>query len=133
MQARAAPPAEYQGAWWRVAEAVPQELLDAVVEMVRVAVPAVAPVMVTGLVELKLAVGWLPPVGPVMAAVSVTLPVKPLAGVTVMALDPPLPALTVRLDGDAERATPGVGAALTVRATVVDAVRLHGMPQETGP
>jgi hypothetical protein len=54
--------------------------------MVRVAVPAVVPVMLTGVVEAKLKVGrYTAPVGlEVMAAVSATLPVKPPLGVTVI-------------------------------------------------
>jgi hypothetical protein len=58
----------------------------AVVEMVRVAVPAAAPVMLTGLVEPKLKVGGSSaPLGlEVTAAVSATLPVKPPDGVTAM-------------------------------------------------
>jgi hypothetical protein len=58
-----------------------------VVEMVRVAVAAAVPVMLTGLVEPKLRVGrFCAPLGPAMrVAVSVTLPVKPPNGVTVMA------------------------------------------------
>jgi hypothetical protein len=46
--------------------------------MVRVAVPAVVPVILTGLVVPKLKVGgyWAPAGLEVMAAVSVTLPVK---------------------------------------------------------
>jgi hypothetical protein len=54
--------------------------------MVRVAVPAAVPVMLTGLVEPKLRVGGsCAPLGPeVTAAVSATLPVKPPDGVTVM-------------------------------------------------
>lgn len=52
--------------------------------MVRVAVPAVVPVMLTGLVEPKLRVGgyWALVGLEVTAAVSATLPVKPPAGVT---------------------------------------------------
>jgi hypothetical protein len=55
--------------------------------MVSVAVPAVAPVMLTGLVAPKLKVGtyWAPLGLEVMAAVSTTLPVKPPLGVTVIA------------------------------------------------
>lgn len=64
-----------------------------------VAVPAAVPVILTGLVEPKLRVGrFCAPLGPeVTAAVSVTLPVKPLNGVTVMADVFPVvaPALTV--------------------------------------
>ena len=54
--------------------------------MVRVAEPAAAPVIVTGLVVPKLKVGKLvAPVGlEVTAAASVTVPVNPPAGVTVM-------------------------------------------------
>jgi hypothetical protein len=57
---------------------------EAVVEMVRVAVPAVALVMLTGVVVPKLNVGkFCAPVGlPVMAAVNATLPVKPPLGIT---------------------------------------------------
>ena len=64
-----------------------------------VAVPAVAPVMSTGLVEPKLRVGGsTAPLGlEVTAAVNVTSPVKPLAGVTVMVEVFPVvaPAVTV--------------------------------------
>jgi hypothetical protein len=60
------------------------ELVGAVVEMVRVAVPAVPLLMFTGLVEPKLKVGgYSAAVGlEVTAAVIVTLPVKPPDGVT---------------------------------------------------
>jgi hypothetical protein len=58
----------------------------AVVEIVRMAVPAVVPVILTGLVEPKLNVGrYCAPDGLVVTtAVSATLPVKPPLGVTVM-------------------------------------------------
>jgi hypothetical protein len=58
--------------------------MAAVVEMVRVAVPGLTPVMLTGLVEPKLKVGgyWAPDGLEVTAAVSVTLPVNPPLGVT---------------------------------------------------
>jgi hypothetical protein len=61
-------------------------VVGAVVEMVRVAVLAEAPVISTGLVEPKLKVGgYSAPAGlEVSAAVSVTLPVKPPAGVRVI-------------------------------------------------
>jgi hypothetical protein len=54
--------------------------------MERVAIPAELPVMLTGLVEPKLMVGgyWAPAGLEVTAAVSVTVLVKPPAGVTVM-------------------------------------------------
>lgn len=57
-----------------------------VVDTVRVAVPAVLPVMLTGLVEPKPKVGVsMAPAGlEVMAAVSATLPVNPPLGVRVM-------------------------------------------------
>ena len=62
------------------------ELVGAVVRMVRVAVSAEAPVMLTGLVEPKLKVGgyWAPVGLEVTAAVRVTLPVKPPDGVRVI-------------------------------------------------
>jgi hypothetical protein len=61
-------------------------LVAAVVETVSVAVPAVAPVMLAGLLDPKLKVGgyWAPVGMEVTEAVSATLPVKPPAGVTVM-------------------------------------------------
>ena len=59
--------------------------LPAVVEIVRVAVPAVVPEMLTGVVEPKLTVGgyWAPAGLEVRVAVSVTLPMNPPDGVTV--------------------------------------------------
>ena len=61
-------------------------LVAAEVETVRVAVPGFEPVIFTGLVEPKLKEGgyWAPVGLAVTAAVSTTLPVKPLTGVTVM-------------------------------------------------
>lgn len=84
-QASVAPPAVYQGTT-ECLGCTSAELVAAVVVMVRVAVPAVVPVMVTGLVKPKLSVGGsTEPDGPVViAAVNVTLPVKPLTGVTVI-------------------------------------------------
>jgi hypothetical protein len=77
-----------------------QELVVlAVVEMVSVAVPAAAPVMLTGVLAPKLKVGafWALLGLEVMAAVSATLPVNPPAGVMVMAEVFPVvaPAVTV--------------------------------------
>ena len=73
--------------------------IGAVVENVSVAVSAVAPVILTGVVELKLNVGgsWAPVGLDVTAAVSATLPVNPPLGVTVMVDVLPLvaPGLTV--------------------------------------
>ena len=96
MQARAAPPAGNQGTPRGMRLAVVQPLA-AVVEMVRVALPAVAPVMLTGLVEPKLKVGRsCAPLGlEVTAAVSATLPVKPPAGVTVIVDATAAPGATV--------------------------------------
>jgi len=85
MQAKAAPPAEYQGAWLFCGYA--RELVvAAVVEMVRVAVAAVVPLMLTGVVVPKLNVGrFTAPDGlVVIAAVNATLPVRPPAGVTLI-------------------------------------------------
>jgi len=48
-----------------------------------------------------------------------TLPVKPLIGLTVMVLFPLLLWVIVRLAGDADRPKSGTGAVLTVRVTVV--------------
>jgi hypothetical protein len=61
-------------------------LFGAVVEIVSVAVPAVVPLILTGLLEPKLRVGgyWAPDGLPVIAAVSATLPVKPPLGVRVI-------------------------------------------------
>jgi hypothetical protein len=83
--ANATPLAAYQGTPGRLGKAR-AALVAAVVEMVRVPVPAAAPVMFSGLVAPKLKVGgYAAPAGlAVTAAVRVTLPVKPLAGVTVM-------------------------------------------------
>jgi len=85
MQARAAPPSVYQGNP-RCIELVSDALLAAVVETVRIAVPELEPVMFKGEVLPKLKVGgyWAPAGVDVMVAVSTTLPVKPLLGVTVI-------------------------------------------------
>jgi hypothetical protein len=101
-QANATPPAADHGTPGRLGKAR-AELVGAVVEMVRVAVPAVAPSMLTGLVEPKLKVGgyWAPVGLEVTAAVSVTLPVKPPAGVTVI-----VEVLPDAAPGDTESAVP---------------------------
>jgi len=90
IQANVALPVAYQGApgcavpgrsgYTNIAEEA------AVVEMVSVAVPALALVMLTGVVELKLRVGgyWAPAGLDVMLAASATLPVKPPLGVTLI-------------------------------------------------
>ena len=85
MQARVAPPPAYQGTpgrlgWTRAA------LVAAVVEIVRVAVSAATPVILTGVVEPKLNMGrCAAPDGLLeIAADSATLPVKPPLGITVI-------------------------------------------------
>jgi hypothetical protein len=85
--------------------------------------------MLTGMVP-KLQVGGFSAFAglAVMAAVSVTLPVKPPEGVTVMVLVPLSPAVTFKLAGEAESAKLGTGAAFTVSAKVVDAVNPHTRP-----
>jgi hypothetical protein len=83
-QAKAAAPGGYQRTLRSMT--LPGAQLAGVVPMVRVAVPAAAPVMLTGLVPPKLRVGTLcaPPGLEVRAAVSATLPVNPPDGVTVI-------------------------------------------------
>jgi hypothetical protein len=83
--------------------------------MVRVAVPAATPVMLTGVVEPKLKVGrFTAPVGlDVTAAVSATLPVKPPAGVTVMAEVFPVVAPGARVTLVPARVKPGAGTVST--------------------
>ena len=93
-------------------------------EMVRVAVPALVPLMLTGVVEPKLKVGrsWAPAGLEVTRAVRVTLPVKPPAGVKVM-----VEVFPVAAPGATETAVPltaklGLTAVMTV--TEFDAVAL---------
>jgi hypothetical protein len=117
-QASVAPLAAYQGIPGRLGDAR-VALVAAVVEMVRVAVPAAASAMLTGLVEPKLRVGvyWAPAGLEVTVAVSATLPVKPPEGDTVMVEAFPVaePAATVA-------AVPvTVKAGLTRVVTVMDA------------
>jgi hypothetical protein len=85
-QASTAPPPTHQGAL-RCGVALPVQATEvlAVVEMVSVAVPAVEPLMATGLVVPKLSVGGTTAFAglEVIVAVSATLPVKLLAGVNV--------------------------------------------------
>lgn len=85
MKARVAPPAEYQRTSWRAGYAR-AAFTAGVVEIVRVAVTAFAPVIFAGLLEPKLNVGgfWAPVGLDVMAAVRATLPVKPPLGVTLI-------------------------------------------------
>ena len=84
-QASTAPPPAYQGnprCPSFIAVHPPPEI-EPVVVTVSVAVPALVPVILTGVVDPKLSVGGIPVVG-LSAAVSTTLPVKPFAGVTVI-------------------------------------------------
>jgi len=89
------------------------------VEMVSVAVPAPVPIF-TGLVEPKLNVGrsWAPDGLDVIAAVSVTLPVKPPLGVTVIV--EVLPVVAPGLTDTVVPATVKVGGAATVTVTAGD-------------
>lgn len=94
-QARAAAPGGYQRTLRSMT--LPGAQLAGVVSIMRVAVPAAAPVMLTVLLPLKPRVGTLcAPFGlEVTAAVSATLPVKPPAGVTVIVDIATRPALSV--------------------------------------
>lgn len=98
------------------------------VPIVSVATPAVLPVMLTGLVALKLMVGVATaPLGlAVIAAVRATLPVKPLTPVIVMALVPPAPCATVILPGEDDmlKLCGATVTATTVSATGTEAVWL---------
>ena len=71
----------------------------AVETIVRVPVPTALPVMLTGLVELKLKVGGITaPLGLVVrTAVRITLPVKPPVGITVIVEVLPVVAPAVKL------------------------------------
>jgi len=100
--------------------------------MVTVEVPVVAVLLAVSVNTLVPVVGFVPnaavtPLGNPDAA-SVTLPVNPFLSVTVMVLVPLVPWVTVRLLGEAESVKLGDAAALTVRASVVDAVRLPEVP-----
>ena len=96
--------------------------------MVSVAVPAPALVTFSGLVEPKLTVGMscAPDGEDVTAAVSDTLPAKPPAPVTAIASVALLPCVTGTVE--AAGANTMLGAALTVSAIVVEAVRLPEVP-----
>ena len=86
-QTRTALPSAYEGSLRFVELAVVQPPgMAACVEMVRAAVPALTPVMSTVLTEPKLKVGrdTAPDGLLVRAALSVTMPVKPFAGVTMI-------------------------------------------------
>jgi len=134
-KARAVPLAVYQRTPGRAGYAR-APLVAAVVEMVRVAVPAEAPVIFTGLVEPKPTVGrsWAPVGLDVTAAVRVTLPVKPPLGVTVIVEVAVCPGETE--DGDALPArsvkpcavpVPASVTATTCVPTVIVADRCEGL------
>jgi hypothetical protein len=91
MQARVTPPAMDQRVPGRAGTVTPL-VVAAVVLIVRVAEPAADPIMLTGLVEPKLSVGrFAAPAGlDVRVAASVTVPVNPLVGLTVMVAEFPL-------------------------------------------
>jgi hypothetical protein len=98
-------------------------LVAAVVETVRVAVPAVVPVMPTGVVDPKLKVGgyWAPAGLDVRAAVNATLPVKPPLGVTVIVEMFPVVAPGVTVTDVPPSAKEG-GAVVTVIEAVFEAL-----------
>jgi hypothetical protein len=112
MQASAMPPTTDQRVSGRAGIMAAPEVA-AVVLIVRVAMPAVDPVILTGLVEPKLNVGrFAAPVGlDLRVATSATLPVNPLVGMTVMVVEFPLvaPRANVRLAEPGLSARPGVG------------------------
>jgi hypothetical protein len=90
--------------------------------MVSVAVPAVVPVMLTGLVVPKLKVGgYVPFAGlEVTAAVSATLPVKPPEGVMVTVAVFPVVAPAVSVSDELLRVKVGVGGGTAVTVTVAE-------------
>jgi len=102
-------------------------LVGAVVVMVSMAVPAAVPVMLTGLVAPKLSVGgfWAP-AGPVTTADSVTLPVKPPLGVTVIV--EVLPVVAPALTDTAVPATVKLGVVEDVTVTELVPVAALYMP-----
>jgi hypothetical protein len=119
MQANVAPPAAYRhgGAERRGSIAA---LLAAVVKIVRVAVAAAEPLIVTGDVDPKLKVGMsdAPDGLEVMAAVNVTAPVKPPAGVTVIVDVFPVAAPGERLIALPVMVKPALTALVTVTVAV---------------
>lgn len=88
MHARTAPPAAYKGVRWTAAAllVIHEGEEGAVVAMAREAFPALAPVMLTGVVAPNVRVGGTTALGGLeaSAAVRATLPVNPSTGVTVM-------------------------------------------------
>lgn len=100
--------------------------------MVMVLVPVVAVLLAVKVRTLVEVVGFVPNVAvtPLGRAEfeSVTDPVKPLEGVTVIVLLPLVPCLTVRLAGEAESEKSGCAGALIVRFTVVVCVSVPDVP-----
>jgi hypothetical protein len=124
MQASVALPAAYHGVPGRCGRA--RNALDgAVVDIVRVAVPAVAPVRLTGLVEPKARVGrYCALAGAVViAAVNATLPVRPPLGVTVIVEEFFSVAPGATLTEVASMVNPVAGGAATVIEAVPDVPR----------
>jgi hypothetical protein len=102
--------------------AAEQDDLPAVVEMVSVAVPGVVDVILTGLVAPKLSVGvFTAPDGLVaITAVSVTEPVNPLVGVTVIVEVLPVVAPADRVVVVPAMVNDGCAGVVTVTLVVVD-------------
>ena len=119
-QARTAPPRVYQGIPPGISFVAVQEFWLGVVVKVRVAVPGLALVMLTGLVEPKLKVGTCcaPDGLDPRTAVKVTLPVKPLAGVTVIVDALPVVAPAVTVIVVPETVNEGTGGGVTVTVPV---------------
>lgn len=99
---------------------------------VRIALPGVAfvPARMVSAVVRALAAGLKAAVTPAgnPAAEKLTLALKPFCGVTVMVLAAVPPAVRLRLAGDAAMLKLGVGAALTVSATLTVLLRFPDMP-----
>jgi hypothetical protein len=95
-------------------------VVGGVVEMVSVAVPALVPLMLTGVVEPKLSVGgFTAPAGLVVTtAVRATLPVNPAEGVMVMADVLPVVAPAATETVVPEIVKPGVAVVVTVTVAV---------------
>jgi len=124
MQARAAVPVAYQRAPGRAGYSR-APVVAAVVVTVSVAVPAVVPVMPTGLVEPKLSVGgyWAPVGLDAMVADSATLPLKPPEGMMEMVELFPEVAPRVTVTAVPLMVKVGVAGVVTVTELVPDALK----------
>lgn len=123
-QARTVPPRAYQFGFCGIEfVAVHAPCCEAVVVIVKVAVPALAPVMFTGVVAPKLIVGrFAAPVGlDVRAAVSETLPVNPFTGVMEIVEVLPVLAPAEIVTAEPLIVNPGISTAVTVTLLVPDA------------